>query len=71
LISSVNVNISNATASSTEDKKAHITFILEVRINSAFLRTQKIAQLEGVLRSADEIQNPPFTSPVYEMNFFG
>jgi GTP pyrophosphokinase len=51
LISSVNVNISNATASSTEDKKAHITFILEVKDKTQLSGlTQKIAQLEGVLK---------------------
>lgn len=51
LISSVNVNISNITATSTEDKKAHITFILEVKDKKQLSGlTQKIAQLEGVLK---------------------
>jgi guanosine-3',5'-bis(diphosphate) 3'-pyrophosphohydrolase len=51
VISSVNVNISNATVNSTEDKKSHITFILEVKDKSQLYGlTQKIAQLEGVLR---------------------
>lgn len=51
LISSVDVNISNITASSTEDEKAHITFILAVRDKSQLAAlTQKIAQLEGVLK---------------------
>lgn len=51
LISSVNVNISNLTVSTTEDKKALITFILEVKDKSQLSGlTHKIAQLEGVLR---------------------
>jgi GTP pyrophosphokinase len=51
VISSVNVNISNATVNSTEDKKSHITFILEVKDKSQLSGlTQKIAQLEGVLK---------------------
>ncbi|MEW6569583.1 MAG: bifunctional (p)ppGpp synthetase/guanosine-3',5'-bis(diphosphate) 3'-pyrophosphohydrolase [Nitrospirota bacterium] len=51
LISSVNVNISHIEASSTEDKKAHITFILEVKDKHQLSGlTQKIAQLEGVIR---------------------
>jgi guanosine-3',5'-bis(diphosphate) 3'-pyrophosphohydrolase len=51
LISSVDVNISNITASSTEDEKAHITFILAVRDKSQLAAlTQKIAQIEGVLK---------------------
>lgn len=51
LISSVNVNISNLTASSTEDKKAQITFILDVKDkNQLSGLIQKIAPLEGVLR---------------------
>ncbi len=51
VISSVNVNISTATVTSTEDKKSHITFILEVKDKSQLSGlTQKIAQLEGVLR---------------------
>jgi GTP diphosphokinase / guanosine-3',5'-bis(diphosphate) 3'-diphosphatase len=35
LISSVNINISNATINSTEDKKSHITFILEVKTEAS------------------------------------
>ena len=51
VISSVNVNISNATVNSTEDKKSHITFILEVKDkNQLSGLTQKIAQIEGVLK---------------------
>ena len=51
LISSVNINISNATVTSTEDKKAHITFILDVKDKKQLsVLIQKIAQLEGVLR---------------------
>jgi guanosine-3',5'-bis(diphosphate) 3'-pyrophosphohydrolase len=51
LISSVNINISHLEASSTQDKKGHITFIIEVR-DLAQLRTliQKISQMEGILR---------------------
>ena len=51
LISTVNVNISHLEASSTEDKRAHITFILEVKDKSQLTGlTQKIAQMEGVLK---------------------
>ncbi|MDI6889321.1 MAG: bifunctional (p)ppGpp synthetase/guanosine-3',5'-bis(diphosphate) 3'-pyrophosphohydrolase [Thermodesulfovibrionales bacterium] len=51
LISSVNVNISHVEASSTEDKKAHIVFVLEVKDKSQLSGlTQKIAQMEGVLK---------------------
>jgi guanosine-3',5'-bis(diphosphate) 3'-pyrophosphohydrolase len=51
LISSVNVNIRHIKASSTEDKKAHIIFILEVKDKSQLSGlTQKIAQMEGVLK---------------------
>lgn len=51
LISSVNVNISQVEASSTEDKKAHIVFVLEVKDKSQLSGlTQKIAQMEGVLK---------------------
>lgn len=51
LISSVNINISHVEAKSTEDKKANIIFILEVKdkVQLAGL-TQKIAQMEGILR---------------------
>lgn len=51
LISSVDVNISQLKARTTEDKKAHITFILDVRDKKQLSAlTQKLAQLEGVLR---------------------
>jgi GTP pyrophosphokinase len=51
LISSVNVNISHIEATSTEDKKAHIRFTLEVKDKSQLSGlTQKIAQMEGVLK---------------------
>lgn len=51
LISSVNVNISHLAASSTQDKKAHLVFLLEVKDkNQLSGLTQKIAQMEGVLR---------------------
>lgn len=51
LISSVNVNISHLEANTTQDKKAHITFNLEVkdRLQLSGL-IQKIASTEGVLR---------------------
>jgi GTP pyrophosphokinase len=51
LISSVNVNISHLEASSTQDKKAHITLLLEVK-DSEQLRSliQKLGQIEGILR---------------------
>jgi GTP diphosphokinase / guanosine-3',5'-bis(diphosphate) 3'-diphosphatase len=51
LISSLNVNISNLKLRTTEDKKAHITFILDIRDRTQLSGlTQKIAQLEGVLK---------------------
>jgi guanosine-3',5'-bis(diphosphate) 3'-pyrophosphohydrolase len=51
LISSVNVNISHVEASSTEDKKAHIVFVLQVKDKDQLSGlTQKIAQMDGVLR---------------------
>ncbi len=51
LISSVNVNISHVEATSTEDRKAHIIFILEVKDKKQLSGlTQKIAQMEGVLK---------------------
>lgn len=51
LISSVNVNISHLEASTTQDKKAHIIFNLDVK-DKVQLSTlmHKIAQTEGVLR---------------------
>ena len=51
VISSLEVNISHLEASSTEDKKAYITFILEVKDKSQLSGlTRKIAQMEGVLK---------------------
>jgi GTP diphosphokinase / guanosine-3',5'-bis(diphosphate) 3'-diphosphatase len=51
LISSVNINISNLKLRTTEDKKAHITFILDIKDRTQLSAlTQKIAQLEGVLK---------------------
>ncbi|MEC4676843.1 MAG: bifunctional (p)ppGpp synthetase/guanosine-3',5'-bis(diphosphate) 3'-pyrophosphohydrolase [Nitrospirota bacterium] len=51
LISSVDININHLEATSTQDRKAHITFVLEVKNNSQ-LKTliQKISQMEGILR---------------------
>jgi guanosine-3',5'-bis(diphosphate) 3'-pyrophosphohydrolase len=51
LISSVNINITHLEATSTQDRRGHITFIMEVRDISQ-LRTliQRISQMEGVLR---------------------
>jgi guanosine-3',5'-bis(diphosphate) 3'-pyrophosphohydrolase len=51
LISSVNINITHLEATSTQDRRGHITFIIEVRDISQ-LRTlvQRISQMEGVLR---------------------
>jgi GTP pyrophosphokinase len=52
-ISSVNINISHVEATSTEDKKAHIVFVLEIiDKNQLHALTQKIAQMEGVLKIA-------------------
>jgi GTP pyrophosphokinase len=51
LISSVNVNISHVEARSTEVKTAYIIFILEVKDKIQLSElTQKIAQMEGVLK---------------------
>lgn len=51
VISSVDVNISHLEASSTEDKKAHIIFILDVKDKKQLLTLiQKIVQIEGVLK---------------------
>jgi GTP diphosphokinase / guanosine-3',5'-bis(diphosphate) 3'-diphosphatase len=51
LISSQNINISHLEAMSTQDKRGHITFIIEVK-DIIQLKTliQKINQMEGVLR---------------------
>ncbi len=50
LISSVNINITHLEATSTQEKRGHITFIMEVRDLSQ-LRTliQRITQMEGIL----------------------
>ena len=51
LISSVNVSISRVEANSTEDRKTHLVFTLGVKDkNQLSGLTQKIAQMEGVLR---------------------
>lgn len=51
LISSANVNISHLHASSTSDKKAHITLNLEVKDRGQLSGLmQKIVQTEGVIR---------------------
>ena len=51
LISSVDINISHLEASSTQDKKGHITFIIEVRdLSQLRVLIQKISQMEGILR---------------------
>jgi GTP diphosphokinase / guanosine-3',5'-bis(diphosphate) 3'-diphosphatase len=51
LISSVNVNISQIESTSSEDKKARITFILAVKDKSQLSGLiHKIAQIEGVLK---------------------
>ncbi len=51
LISSMNVNITHLEASSTQDRRAHFTFLLEVNDRAQLVRlTQKIASTEGVLR---------------------
>ncbi len=51
LISSVDININHLEATSTQDKKGHITFIVEVRDIRQFNTViQKISQMEGILR---------------------
>lgn len=51
LISSIDVNISHLEANTTQDKKAHITFNLEVRDKVQLTGLiHKIVQTEGVLR---------------------
>jgi len=51
LISTFNINITHLEASSTEDKKAHIIFVLEVQDKTQLIGlTQKLAQSEGVLK---------------------
>ena len=51
LISSLNINISHLEAMSTQDKRGHITFIMEIKdITQLKTLIQKINQMEGVLR---------------------
>lgn len=51
VISSADVNISRIEANTTQDRNAHIAFILEVRDRTQLIGImQKIAQTEGVLR---------------------
>jgi len=51
LISSVDININHLEATSTQDRKAHITFVLEVKDNTQLkMLIQKISQMEGILR---------------------
>ena len=51
LISSLEINISHLEAMSTQDKRGHITFIIEVKdLNQLKILIQKINQMEGVLR---------------------
>jgi GTP diphosphokinase / guanosine-3',5'-bis(diphosphate) 3'-diphosphatase len=52
LISSVDININHLEAStSTQEKKGHITFIIEVKdISQLRVLIQKISQMEGILR---------------------
>lgn len=51
LISSVDINISHIEARATQDKKAHITFNLEIRDNKQLADIiRKIVQTDGVLR---------------------
>ena len=51
LISSVNININHLEASSTQDMKGHITFIIGVKdLTQLKNLVQKITQMEGILR---------------------
>lgn len=51
LISSVNININHLEASSTQDMKGHITFIIGVKdLTQLKILVQKITQMEGILR---------------------
>jgi len=51
LISSLNINIVHLEAMSTQDKKGHITLIIEVKdLSQLKLLMHKISQMEGVLR---------------------
>ncbi len=51
LVSSLNINIAHLEATSTQDKKGHITLIIEVKdLSQLKLLMHKISQMEGVLR---------------------
>ncbi len=51
LVSSLNINIAHLEAISTQDKKGHITLIIEVKdLSQLKVLMQKISQMEGVLR---------------------
>ncbi len=51
LISSLNINITHLEATSTQDKRGHITFIIGVKdISQLKTLLQKIGQMEGILR---------------------
>ena len=51
LVSSFNINIAHLEATSTQDKKGHITLIIEVKdLSQLKLLMHKISQMEGVLR---------------------
>ena len=51
LISSVNINISHLEATSTQERKGHITFVIEVKDNAQLKSLiHKITQMEGILR---------------------
>ena len=51
LVSSLNINIAHLEAMSTQDKKGHITLIIEVKdLGQLKLLMHKISQMEGVLR---------------------
>ena len=51
LVSSLNINIAHLEATSTPDKKGHITLIIEVKdLSQLKLLMHKISQMEGVLR---------------------
>ena len=51
LISSLNINIAHLEAASTQDKKGHITLLIEVKdLSQLKILMHKINQMEGVLR---------------------
>lgn len=51
LISSLNININHLEAMSTPERRGHITFIIEVKdLSQLKALTQKISQMEGVIR---------------------